>query len=112
MAQAYKVLAQTVVVANTDTTLYTVPAATETVVSTIKVCNVGAVARVFRVAIRLNGVAVANQMYLEFDQALPANDSYKVPGTYTLQITGGADIILVRADHADVVFSCYGTEIT
>ena len=44
MATNYKVLGQSIPSATTATTLYTVPAATQAVVSTITVCNQAATA--------------------------------------------------------------------
>jgi len=52
MANAYKVLGQVAPAATTDTTLYTVPAATEAVISTIVVANRSATARTYDIAIR------------------------------------------------------------
>jgi len=51
MANAYKVLGQVAPAATTDTTLYTVPAATEAVISTIVVANRSATARTYDIAI-------------------------------------------------------------
>lgn len=109
MAEARKVLGQTVVIADTDTTLYTVPAATETIVSSIVACNIGATQRTFRMAVRPNGAAIANQHYLYFDVDIPANDTFVFTGGLTMDAT---DVITVRANHADVVFSAFGVEIT
>jgi len=101
--------AQTVVVAATDTTLYTVPLTTEAVLK-ITATNIGGTARTFRIAVRRNGAAIANQMYLVFDASIVAQGTYERAGI-TLTATGGQDIIMVRADHADVVFACYGVEV-
>jgi len=102
--------AQTVVVAATDTTLYTVPAATEAILK-ITATNIGGTPRLFRIAVRRNGAAIANQMYLIFDDTIAANKTYERAGI-TLTATGGQDIVTVRAAHADIVFAVYGVEIT
>ena len=52
MATTYKVLGQSNPAATTATTLYTVPSATSTVISTITICNQAATAATFRVAVR------------------------------------------------------------
>jgi len=109
MATAYKVLGQSAPSATTDTTLYTVPSATETVVSTITVCNRGASSGTFRIAIRPNAATLANSHYLAFDVTLPANSVQAL----TLGITAdAADVITVRASTADFTFSAFGSEIS
>ena len=107
MANAYKRLGSTVVVADTNTDLYTVPASTEAIVSAIVACNIGASERTFRIAIR-DG-AISNDDYIYYDVSIPANDTFIVTTGFSLA-TG--TIITVRANHADVVFSAFGTEIS
>lgn len=107
MATAYKILGQTVVTADTNTDLYTVPALTSAVVSSIVACNIGATERTFRIAIR--NAAIGNKNYLYYDVPIPANDSFVFTGGVTME--AGA-IITVRANHADVVFSAFGSEIS
>ena len=109
MATAYKVLGQSAPSATTDTTLYTVPAATETVVSTIAVCNRGTSSGTFSVAVRPDAATLANQHYVAYDVSLPANSVQ----TLTLGITVNAtDVITVRASTADFTFSAFGSEIS
>ena len=66
MATAYKVLGQVNPSATTLTTLYTVPASTSSVASTLTVCNLGLTTNV-RVAVRPTGEAIANKHYLLYD---------------------------------------------
>lgn len=107
MATAYKVLGQSNPAAATDTTLYTVPASTETVVSTITVANLGA-SGTFRIAIRPAGASIANQHYIAYDAGLNANDSI----TLTLGITlATTDVITVRASNTSFAFQAFGSEI-
>jgi len=109
MPTNYKVLGQTAPSATTDTTLYTVPSATETVVSTIVVCNRSASTRTYRIAIRPDGASIANSHYLAYDVALAANDSTAL----TLGITiNAADVITVYASSADLTFTAFGSEIS
>jgi len=108
MANAYKVLGQSAPSATTATTLYTVPAATEAVISTIVVANRAATAGSFRLSVRPNGAAQANQHYLAYDVPIAANDST----TLTLGITVDAtDVITVYASSADMSFNVFGSEI-
>lgn len=109
MATAYKVLGQSAPSATTDTTLYTVPSATEAVVSTVVVCNRSASARTYRIAIRPAGASIANQHYLAYDVAIAANDSTALTLGITLAAT---DVITVRASTADLSFTAFGSELT
>lgn len=109
MATAYKILGQSAPSATTDTNVYTVPLATEAIVSTIVVCNRAAAAGSFRLAVRPNGTAIANQHYLAYDVAIAANDST----TLTLGITVDAtDVITVYASSANMSFNVFGAEIS
>jgi hypothetical protein len=109
MANAYKVLGQTGDASANDVSLYTVPATTETVVSTIVVCNRETSANTFRIAVKPDGATLANEHYLAYDTNIDASDSI----TLTLGITlGDTDVISVGASDANVSFSAFGTEIT
>jgi hypothetical protein len=109
MAQTYKVLGQVNPAAATATTLYTVPASTQTVVSTINVCNQAATAATFRIAVRPAGAALAAVHYQAYDVALPANDSIPLTLGITLAAT---DVVTVQASTATVSFSAFGSEVT
>jgi hypothetical protein len=109
MPTAYKVLGQVAPGATTDTTLYTVPSATEAVISTIVVANRSTSAATYRIAIRPDGATLANLHYVAFDVAAAGADSI----TLTLGLTlNAADVITVRASTADLTFSAFGSEIT
>lgn len=108
MTTTYKVLGQSNPAATTDTTLYTVPASTSTVISTITVANIGT-SGTYRIAICPAGAAIANQHYIAYDGALNANDSI----TWTLGVTLAAtDVIIVRASNTSFAFSAFGSEIS
>lgn len=108
MAITNKVLGQSAPSATTDTTLYTVPAATSTVASTLSVCNRG-VSTTFRIAVRPADAAIANQHYLVFDNFVNAGDTIFLTLGVTLAAT---DVVTVRAGTADTSFSLFGSEIT
>jgi glucose-6-phosphate dehydrogenase assembly protein OpcA len=110
MPTNYKVLGQSAPAATTDTTLYTVPSATEAVVSTIVVANRAPTTDAsYRIAIRPNGATLANQHYIAYDVTVGAGDST----TLTLGITLDAtDIITVRGSTADLSFNAFGSEVT
>lgn len=109
MPTTYKVLGQSAPSATTATTLYTVPASTSVVVSTINVCNRASSATTFRIAVRPAGASLANQHYLAYDTALPANDSIAVTIGVSLAAT---DVITVYAASANTSFTVFGAEIT
>jgi len=109
MATVYKVLGQSNPAATTATTLYTVPASTSTVVSTITVCNIGGVIGTFRIAIRPAGATLANLHYLAYDATVNGQDML----TFTLGVTlATTDVITVYASNANFAFSVFGSEIS
>jgi hypothetical protein len=108
MANAYKVLGQSSPAAATLTTLYTVPAATSSVVSTISICNYG-VSTLCRVAVRPAGATIANQHYVVYDVTVAANDTLMLTLGLSLATT---DVVSVQAGTATVSFGLFGTEIT
>jgi glucose-6-phosphate dehydrogenase assembly protein OpcA len=109
MPTVYKVLGQSAPSATTDTTLYTVPAVTSAVVSTLVVANRAATAATYRIAIRPAGATLANEHYIAYDVTVGASDST----TLTLGITlATTDVITVYASTADLTFNAFGSEIT
>lgn len=109
MANAYKILGQVGDGSSNDVALYTVPSSTETVISSIIICNRENAANTFRVAIKSDGGTVADEDYIAYDANIQANDTI----TLTLGITiDASDIISVGASDANVTFSVFGTEIT
>ena len=109
MATAYKVLGQEAPSATTATSLYTVPASTETVISTIFVCNRGSTAATYRISIRPNGDTQANEHYIAYDALLLANDSIAITVGCTLDAT---DVVTVYASTANLSFNAFGSEIS
>jgi glucose-6-phosphate dehydrogenase assembly protein OpcA len=108
MATTYKVLGQSNPSATTLTTLYTVPSATQAVVSSIVIANLATSAATFRIAVRPAGASIANSQYIAYDITLGASDSTCL----TLGITLGAtDVVSVYASTTTVTFSAYGSEI-
>ncbi len=109
MANAYKVLAQSAPLATTATDVYTVPSSTETIVSTIIIANRAASSGTFRLSVRPNGAAQANQHYIAYDVPVAANDST----TLTLGITlDASDVVTAYCSSADMSVNVFGTEIT
>lgn len=109
MAVAYKVLGQSTPSATTLTTLYTVPAATSTVCSTVTVCNRSATATSFRIAVRPAGAGIANQHYIFYDVSIAGNDTFSATLGITLATT---DVVSVYATNATLSFNLFGQENT
>lgn len=108
MATTYKVLGQVNPSATTNTTLYTVPSATQTIVSTISVCNQTGGELTFRIAIRPAGATIAAQHYIAYDAKVSGNDTTFITVGATL---GAADVITVYASSGSLSFNAYGSEI-
>lgn len=109
MATTRKVLGQVAPTAATDTTLYTAPAATSTVASSIVVCNQNITTQAFRVAVRPGGASMASQHYVFYDVSVPPNDTFIATIGVTLAAT---DVVTVRADATGLSFSLFGEEAT
>lgn len=108
MATAYKVLGQSNPSATTVTTLYTVPSATQAVVSTIVICNQTATAATYRIAVRPAGASLAAVHYVAYDITVGASDSTALTLGITLATT---DVITVYASTATLSFTAFGSEI-
>ena len=108
MATTYKVLGQSNPSATTATTLYTCPASTQTVISTITICNQAASSGTYRIAVRPNGATLATEHYIVFDATVGANSTT----AYTLGLTiDASDILTVYASSTTMSFSAFGSEI-
>jgi len=108
MTNTYKVLGQSNPAATTLTTLYTVPASTSAVASTIAIANLG-VSTTVRVAVRPGGATIDNKHYLAYDVLLNQYDTVSLSIGMTLAAT---DVVSVYAGTATVAFNLFGAEIT
>lgn len=104
---AYKVLGQSAPSATTATDIYTVPSAKSAVCSTLSVCNRGATAATYRIAVRPAGAALGNAHYIAYDVALPFTSSDFLTLGITLATT---DVVTVYASSANLSFSLFGDE--
>ena len=109
MPTTYKVLGQVAPSATTLTTLYTVPASTQAVVSTISVCNQSASATTFRIAIRVAGAGISGEDYIAYDSTISGNNTTFITVGITLAAT---DVISVYSTAATVSFNAFGSEIS
>jgi glucose-6-phosphate dehydrogenase assembly protein OpcA len=109
MPTVYKVLGQSNPSATTATTLYTVPASTSAILSTVTVCNQAATSSSFRIAVRPAGAALAAQHYVAYDIAIAANDTTCLTLGLTLATT---DVVTIYAGTATMSFAAFGSEIS
>ena len=105
----YKVLGQLNPSATTETTLYTAPSATQTVVSTLTICNQTASAATYRIAVRPSADnSTAAKHWIIYGATVAASDTTAL----TLGITlATGDKIQVYASSANLSFSAFGSEI-
>jgi len=109
MTTSYKILGQSNPSATTNTTLYTVPSATEAVVSSISICNLASSSATYRIAVRPDGASIANVHYIAYDVTVGAADTTILTVGLTLN---AADVITVYGSTANLVFHAYGSEIS
>jgi len=109
MATVYKTLGQSSPSATTETALYTVPAATSAIASSIIVSNRSSVLSTFRVSVAVGGGATANKDYIYYDLPIGANDTFIATVGLTLAAT---DVVRVYASNTNLSFSLYGSEIS
>ncbi len=110
MTDTLRVLAQVNPLATTLTTLYTVPGATSTTVSTLTVCNQSStVAATFRVSVQVAAAADNAKQYLYYDLPVLVSDTFAATLGLTLATT---DVVKCYASTANLSFNLFGVEVT
>ena len=110
MAETYKILGQSAPNATTTSNVYTVPANTQAVISSIVIVNRNDNANcTYRVAAQPAGAALANQHYIAYNAPIAALDTVALSLGVTL---GNTDVLSVYSANANLSFSVFGTEIT
>jgi len=109
MPTAYKILGQVNPALTSSTDLYTVPAATSAVCSTLNIANLAATNGTFRIAVLSSGSSLQAKSYLAYDTVVPANDSIALTIGMTL---GQYDKVQVYASSISQSFNLFGTEIS
>ena len=109
MATNYKSPVQIQPLADTLTTLYTVPADTETIFSAINVCNTASTDATFSIAFRPNGEAINPKHYIIFDATIAGKDTYMINQGMSMD---AADVLSVTASSASVSFTGFYAEVT
>jgi len=108
MAITYKVLGQLNPTSGSLSVLYTVPAATSTVCSTLVIASFGASSNV-RVAVQPASASIQNKHYIVYDSAVNQYDSTFLTLGVTLAAT---DVISVQSSTTSSSFTLFGSEIT
>lgn len=110
MATTYKILGQSIPSDTSNATMYTVPASTEAIVSTITVTNVSGTEASFRIFVVEDGDSAATGNAIAYDATIAANSFT----AFTLGLTlGAADAIVVRSGTGSAVtFQAYGSELS
>ncbi len=109
MALTYKILGQSNPLAVTLTDIYTVPALTTSVVSSIIIANRSVTPTTFRVSLAAAGAADNSKQYLFYDTPISGNDTITATLGVSLATT---DIVRVYATLASLSFTIMGVELT
>jgi len=109
MPTTYKVLGQLASVANTASTLYTVPSGNSTVCSSLTICNASGANANVSVQIAVANAASANSQYLVFNNTVISQDTLFMTLGVTLAAT---DVVRVDSTQANVAFQLFGSEIS
>lgn len=113
MPTSYKVLGQQAPATTVAQILYTVPTtpATETIISTITICNIGTAAATYRLYVRPNNATLANLHYIAYDVRIDGNSMQALTLGLTLD---SSDVLYCYATFASgaVAFNAYGSEIS
>jgi hypothetical protein len=110
MATVYKVLGQAAPANTSNANLYTVPASTSAVVSTLVIANTTATSALAEVYVRIAGAAAATSNAILYDVPIGGNSI----ATFTLGITlATTDIITIQTGTANALtFTAFGSEIS
>ena len=109
MTDTLQILGQYSPAADSLYTLYTVPAVTSAVVSSIMICNTNSSSVTFRVSVAIAGAIDAISQYIYYDLPLLANDTFVATIGVSLATT---DQIRVQANATNVAFTVSGVQIT
>jgi hypothetical protein len=108
MAFSYKVLGQRLSVAGITLDIYGVPTNSNTIISSVNICNQSNNSSSFRLAVRPANAALSGLHYIAFDTPVLPNDSLTLSMGMTLAAT---DTVTVQANTSNVSFALFGTEI-
>ena len=106
----FKILAQVAPAANTANTIYTTPANTQTMVTTLNVCNQDNVARTYSVAVVPSGNTLAAKHYVAYQASI--NASSYIPLVLSFAMNANDSVVVVSPNTANVSFVAFGLEMS
>lgn len=109
MTNTYKTAAQLNPSASTWSNLYTVPSATQAVISNIHVCNYGDSQATFSVALRPDGESLEPKNYIFYGLNIGSLDTIQLGDGITME---SSDLFDVWASTASVSFNMSYAEVT
>lgn len=113
MPTIYKILAQSAPTSTAIANVYTVPSLTNTVISTLMICNRGTANASYNIAVVPGAAAaIANQHYIAFNTNVPANDSIALTVGMSLAATDNVAIQANTIGVNNIGFTLFGTEIS
>ena len=109
MAENYRVLGQAALPADSLTDVYTVPANTEAVVSSIIICNRDTSSHKYRLSVAVGGAGDDVKQYLAYNVTLlpESSDDWTIGATLA-----AGDVVRAYGDAAQLSVGVFGTEIT
>ncbi len=103
--RTYKVLGQADSVAATPVDLYTVPGATQAVISSLVFANSNSSDKLVRVWIRVAGASAITKQLIAYDVTVRAKDILALQLGLTL---GAADVVTIQVDATGVSVNAFG----
>jgi hypothetical protein len=107
MATEYKAIAQSAPAATENTDVYTVPAGTQAIISTVFIANENAAAGTVKMWLRVAGATATRAQVLMPTVAVAANDTTMLTGGITM---GATDVLTVYCSNADMSINLSGAE--
>lgn len=110
MATTRKVLGQAASGAGTDSTLYTVPASTDAVVSSLVLCETNGAAATVKISVRgAGGTTTTAATAIVWNLPIAANQTITLTLGITIQAAG---TIVIQSSTANVTITAFGQENT
>ena len=110
MAFGYKILGQAAPADTNNADLYTVPASTEAIISTIAVANVSAADATYNIYVRAAGALAGDDNALVKDATASANTTTAIGIGITLS---ASDVVTVASGTGSALaFHAFGTEVS
>ena len=112
MPTIYKVLAQSAPSSTSIANVYTVPSSTNTIISTLMICNRATVNASYNIAVVPGGATIANQPFITFNSVVPANDSIALTVGMALAATDNIAVQANTTGNNNLGFTLFGTELS